>query len=141
MCSGSWHIVEAHFTTVTLRNKTLQTLSGLQQGRLLSFMLHISNGPAGIQQLCVSEVLPEVAGGWCANPTSPYFKTQADHQPLQEMLYSHGRRHISKSFFLEATSTHISIDPSKSVAKPNNGRHNKDDDVKFSLGEGMDDWK
>ena len=27
------------------------------------------------------------------------------------------------------------------VARPNNGKHNGDDDVKFSLGEGMDDWK
>ena len=50
--AGSWHIVEVHFA------KKVQTLNGLQQGRLLSFMLHFSNGQAGIQQLCIPEVLP-----------------------------------------------------------------------------------
>lgn len=82
ICSGSWHIVEAHFATVTLRKRNFKFSVVCNNEGDLSVMIHISNEPAGVQQLCGSEVLPQVAGGLCANSTSPHSRTQVEQQPL-----------------------------------------------------------
>lgn len=46
----------------------------------MSFMLHISNEPTGVQQLCASEVLLQVAGRLCQPQVSSQSRTQADRE-------------------------------------------------------------